>query len=92
MEVMDLLKSLQDAVAKAQEKEKAQQAAHAKMTAAVSEAKAKYDAVEKAASAEFAAANAAYQDAKVAVERLKAQTHDALGGLFSAADARVRMG
>jgi predicted nucleic acid-binding Zn-ribbon protein len=92
MDVMDLLKSLQAAVAEAQTREKAQQAAHSKMTATVAAAKAQYEAVAKSAEAEFQAANQAYQDAKVAVERLKANANEALGGLFAAADARVRIG
>lgn len=92
MDVMELLKTLSSAVADAQAAEKAQQAAHSKMSATIAAAKAQFDAVESAARAEFQQANQTYQDAKVAVERLKGQANESLGGLFAAGDSRVRQG
>lgn len=92
MDITTLLKDLSAAVADAQLKEKAQHEAHGKMTSTVAAAKVQFDSVEAAAKAEFQKANQAYQDAKVAVERLKGHTNESLGGLFQAADARVRQG
>lgn len=92
MDVISLIKALQDAVAKAQALGQAQLAAHSKMVATISAAKAQFEAVEKAAKAEFQTADKAYHEAKVAVDGLKTQVNDALGGLLAAADARVRIG